>query len=44
MSGKRMLFATLIAAVGVLLLITAVAAQGPALTPIEQLGKFLYFD
>jgi cytochrome c peroxidase len=44
MFSKRVLFAAFIAALGVLLLITAVAAQGPALTPIEQLGEFLYFD
>jgi cytochrome c peroxidase len=43
MSGKRMLFAAFIAALGVLILFSAAAAAGD-LTPKEQLGKSIFFD
>ncbi|MGE5250635.1 MAG: cytochrome-c peroxidase, partial [Bacteroidota bacterium] len=43
MSGKRMLVALAVAAVGLVLLISA-AAAAPALTPVEQLGKLIFFD
>ena len=43
MSGKRVLFATFIAALGVLILFS-VAAAADGLTPEEQLGKAIFFD
>jgi cytochrome c peroxidase len=43
MSGKRLLIATLIAAFGVVLVFSVVAAS-PVLTPKEQLGKLIFFD
>lgn len=43
MFGKRMFFAILIAALGVLILFSVAAADGP-LTPKEQLGKSIFFD
>jgi len=44
MSGKRMLIAAFIAALGVLVLFSVVVAQEPALTHKEQLGKSIFFD
>ena len=44
MFRKRMLIATFIAALGVLILFSIALAQEPALTPEEQLGKALFFD
>ena len=43
MSGKRFLFASFIAILGVLILFS-VAAADDVLTPKEQLGKALFFD
>ena len=44
MSGKRVLFAAFIAALGVLILFSAAAALEPALSPEEQLGESIFFD
>ena len=44
MSGKRVLLATFIAALGLLVLISVAAAASPSLTPIEELGKAIFFD
>ncbi len=44
MSGKRMLFAALIAVLGVLMLVSVVTAQDAELTPKEELGKAIFFD
>ena len=44
MSGKRMLFAVLIAAMGILMLVSVVTAQDAELTPKEELGKAIFFD
>jgi cytochrome c peroxidase len=43
MISKRLLTATFIAAIGVLL-VFSVAIASPALTPEEQLGKLIFFD
>ena len=43
MLSKRMLLALFITAVGLVLLISSVAAA-PSLTPIQQLGKSIFFD
>ena len=42
-TGRLFLIATLVATLGVLL-VSSVGAASPALTPIEQLGKSLFFD
>jgi cytochrome c peroxidase len=39
-----MFFAIFIAALGVLMLVSVAAAQDPGLTPMEELGKALFFD
>ncbi len=44
MSGKRVLFATFIAALGVMILFSVAAAQGTAPSSEEQLGKLIFFD
>jgi len=44
MSTKRVAIATFIAALGVLLLFSAAAAQTPTLSDNEQLGKAIFFD
>lgn len=44
MTTKRVLFATVIAALGVLILFSVAAAQETGLTSKEELGQFLYFD
>ena len=44
MSGKRLLFAAFIAALGVLILFSVAAAQGTALSSKEQLGELIFFD
>ncbi|HEX6270256.1 MAG TPA: cytochrome-c peroxidase, partial [Anaerolineales bacterium] len=43
MTGKRLLTATFIAALG-MSLVFSVAVASPALTPEEQLGKLIFFD
>jgi cytochrome c peroxidase len=42
-TGRLFLIAALVAALGVLL-VSSVVAASPALTPIQQLGKSLFFD
>jgi cytochrome c peroxidase len=44
MSGKRVFFATFIAALGVLILFSVAAAKGSGLSPEERLGKSIFFD
>jgi len=44
MSGKRMIIATFIAALGILILFSVVAAQQSSLSDIEELGKAIFFD
>jgi cytochrome c peroxidase len=44
MFSKRMFFAILIAALGMLILFSVVLAQGMGLSPKEQLGKSIFFD
>ena len=44
MSGKRVLIATLIAALGVLILFSVVAAEESMLSDKEELGKVIFFD
>ena len=43
MTGKRLLTATFIVALGVTMVVS-VALAGPALTPKEQLGRLIFFD
>ena len=43
MNSRRMLFAIVIATVGVLLIFSAAVAS-PGLTSMEQLGKSIFFD
>jgi cytochrome c peroxidase len=43
MSGKRLMTATFIAVLGILL-VFSVAIASPTLTPNEQLGKYIFFD
>jgi cytochrome c peroxidase len=44
MASKRTLLATFIAALGVLMLFSVATAQTPVLSPVEELGKELFFD
>jgi cytochrome c peroxidase len=44
MFSKRMLFAIFIAALGALMLVSVAAAQDSEPTPIEELGKAIFFD
>ena len=47
MTGKRLFVITLIVTIGMLLVLyvgSAWAQDDPALTPIEELGKFIFFD
>ena len=44
MSGKRVVIATFIAALGVLILVSVAVAASPPLTPMAELGKAIFFD
>lgn len=44
MSGKRIFFASFIVALGVLMLVSIAAAEDSELTPMEELGKAIFFD
>jgi len=44
MSGKKIFFAAFIAALGILILFSTAAAQDPALSDMEELGKAIFFD
>ncbi len=44
MSGKRTLLASLITVVGLLVLFSVAAAQTPGLSPMEELGRAIFFD
>jgi len=44
MSGKRTLLASLITVVGLLVLFSVATAQSPGLSPMEELGKAIFFD